>query len=269
MNTRILAVPASRIEAPEAVFPSYADWWRAFSTCWNREPEAALLRTELSSPPIGDARVIDLGCGDMNLFRLGGLAAPTSYVGVDNCRELLNSGRLSFQSYSYHQRRIDHGALTLPAADYCLCLWVLHVCERPEDALSNVLQSVSGGCRAVVAVPDIHNPLYDLIDSSIRHAFPDRPTTWPGKLMNVHSLLEELSRTHDVRVHRFTNTVNLPASSWRRFVALSDFIRWELGLSKGAPLDSGIRAQLQAMIDFLGDAAKCLHEPGRLYIIGA
>jgi small RNA 2'-O-methyltransferase len=153
-------------------------------TTWLHEERLAAVLAEVRAS--GARRVVDLGCGDGDLFlRLAREPGIEALVGVDLSVEALDRlrGRLARSPGQGAQVEIRHGSMTDPAPDLAGfdCAVLVETIEHiPPDHLSRLERAVWQVMRpgvVVLTTPNAEfNPLLGVPPTRFRH--PDHRFEW-------------------------------------------------------------------------------------------
>lgn len=134
----------------------------------------------------GAARVLDLGCGDGDLFvRLAAMPALAQVVGIDICTASLDRLRARLQRTDVQAGKVDvrHGSMTDPSPDLagfdCAVLLetIEHIDPDQLSRLERALFSVLRPQTIIITTPNAEfNPLLGVPAHRMRH--PDHRFEW-------------------------------------------------------------------------------------------
>lgn len=97
--------------------------------------------------------VVDIGCGDWEMWPAGTFDGIDKYVGFDIVESVLESNRTAFQSSRYAFHVADATRISLPPSGLLLCKEVLQ--HLPNVEVRRFLESAIRAYRIVVVCDDI------------------------------------------------------------------------------------------------------------------
>jgi SAM-dependent methyltransferase len=97
--------------------------------------------------------VVDVGCGDWQMWPSGTFDGIDKYLGVDIVESVIENNKAAFPASRYGFRTGDATSMTLPKGDLLLCKEVLQ--HLPNADVFGFLEDAVRACRIVVVCDDI------------------------------------------------------------------------------------------------------------------
>lgn len=205
------------VESIEQESLLFAIWWLTFSEGWDRSREVTIIKHCLGDDV---PHLLDVGSGDLDLFRNYDVKFPLKYTGVEP-NEYLRSASFADRLYSSIYEVPDSEGFT-----HIICLWVLHIAEDPESLYLECLKRCRIGSKILITIPTSDAELYEIINHSMSSSGLIVCGEPSKRLEEVRSIVTMPRKGFRVEEHTFANTISLADRPLERAFAIVDFVKW-------------------------------------------